>query len=202
MLSLLVGTTVAVVMSVHRRHGYAPAAAVLAVLALGGYGAVSGIDLTELQERAHGSRHAFLRDGIGRGTSVNQRSMLMGESLELYRSGSPLGEGPVSTKPRLRAEQAPFIKEAHDDYLAALIERGLIGLVGVTVLVVALSRHALRAARLGLSREFAATIVRPHALVGALAATMVVSVVYEIFHVRHVWTLFAILAALSIWGRR
>jgi O-antigen ligase/polysaccharide polymerase Wzy-like membrane protein len=202
MLSLLVGTTVAVVMSVHRRHGYAPAAAVLAVLALGGYGAVSGIDLTELQERAHGSRHAFLRDGIGRGTSVNQRSMLMGESLELYRSGSPLGEGPVSTKPRLRAEQAPFIKEAHDDYLAALIERGLIGLVGVTVLVVALSRHALRAARPGLSREFAATVVRPHALVGALAATMVVSVVYEIFHVRHVWTLFAILAALSIWGRR
>jgi O-antigen ligase len=202
MLSLLVGATVAVVVGIHRRHGIGAAASALAVLALAGGALAAGISLNEIQERAHGSRYAFVRDGIGRGTSVNQRSMLISESLDLYRSGSPLGEGPVSTKPRLRAEQAPFIKEAHDDYLAALIERGVVGFVGVVILVCVLARHALRVARAGLSPEFAATVVRPNALVGAVAGTMVVSVVYEIFHVRHVWTLFAFLAALSIWGRR
>jgi hypothetical protein len=201
MLSLLVGTIVAVVLGIHRRHGVAPAATALALLAIVGYVLVAGVSLTEIQERAHGSRHAFIRDGIGRGTSVNQRSMLMTESLALYRDGSPLGEGPVSTKPRLRAAQAPFVKEAHDDYLAALIERGVLGFLGVVLLVAALARYGLLLARARLADGFAAVVVRPNALVGAVAGTMVVSVVYEIFHVRHVWTLFAFVAALALWGR-
>jgi O-antigen ligase len=200
-MSLLVGVTVAVVIGIYRRYGIGPAASTLAVLAVGGYLLATGLSLVDIQERAHGSRHAVIRDGIGRGTSVNQRSMLMGESVALYRDGSPFGTGPVSTKPRLRIAQAPFVKEAHDDYLAALIERGVVGFAGVVILVAILARHGLRIARGGLSPPFAATVVRPGALVGAVAGTMVVSVVYEIFHVRHVWTLFAFLAAVSIWGR-
>jgi O-Antigen ligase len=201
LLALIVGMAVAVVVGIFRRHGPGAAAGTLAALAVAGYVVAAGISLTDVQERAHGSRHSFLRDGIGRGTSVNQRSMLMSESVDLYRGGSPLGAGPVSTKPRLRMEQAPFIKEAHDDYIAALIERGVVGFLGVVILVTVLVRHAARIARPGLSAGFAAVVARPHALVGALAGTMVVSIVYEIFHVRHVWTLFAFLAALSIWGR-
>lgn len=201
MLSLMVAVIVAMVVGVYRRYGMAAATSALALLAVVGSLLVAGIDLTGIQERAHGSRHAFVRDGIGRGTSVNQRSMLVSESLTLYRDGSPLGEGPVSTKPRLRAAQAPFVKEAHDDYLAALIERGALGFLGVVMLVAALARHGARLARGELTRGFAAVVVRPNALIGAVAGTMVVSVVYEIFHVRHVWTLFAFVAALSLWGR-
>ena len=42
-------------------------------------------------------------------------------------------------------------------------------------------------------------IVKPNALLGALAGTLVASTVYELLHVRHVWALFGLLAALSIW---
>jgi hypothetical protein len=48
---------------------------------------------------------------------------------------------------------------------------------------------------------FAGIVVRPNALVGAVAGTLVAGTVYELLHVRHVWALFAIVAALSIWGR-
>jgi hypothetical protein len=58
------------------------------------------------------------------------REVLTREAVRLYRSGSVLGGGPVSTKETLLAEQAPYAKEAHNDYLAALVERGAIGLAG------------------------------------------------------------------------
>ena len=45
----------------------------------------------------------------------------------------------------------------------------------------------------------AGVIVKPNALLGALAGTLVASTVYELLHVRHVWALFGLLAALSIW---
>ena len=202
MLSLLVGLTVAAALGIHRRHGLLPATSALALLTVGGFLLATNLSLAAIEERAHGSRHAFVRDGIGRGTSVDQRSMLAGESLTLYRSGSPLGEGPVSTKPRLRLQQAPFVKEAHNDYLAAIIERGALGFVGVALLVAALLRRSLRVGTGALADDFAAAVPRPNALAGAVAGTMAVSLVYEIFHVRHVWTLFAFVAALSIWGRR
>jgi O-antigen ligase len=202
MLSLIVGLGVAAAVGVYRRHGLVPATSAMAAVAVVGFLFVSGVNLRAVEERAADSRHAFVRDGIGRGTSVNQRSMLLSESLTLYRSEAPLGQGPVSTKARLRLQQAPFIKEAHDDYLAALIERGALGFLGVAILVAALLRRALSVAGSRLANGFDSVVVRPNALVGAIAAVLVVSVVYEIFHVRHVWTLFAFVAAVSIWGSR
>jgi hypothetical protein len=44
-------------------------------------------------------------------------------------------------------------------------------------------------------------IVHPNALFGALIGTLVASTVYELLHVRHVWALFGLLAALSLWQR-
>jgi O-Antigen ligase len=202
MLSLFVAVGVAAVVGVYRRHGVMLATSTFALLLVAGSLFVAGIDRRAIEERAAGSRHAFVRDGIGRGTSVNQRSMLLGESLALYRDGNPLGEGPVSTKERLRRQQAPFVKEAHDDYVAALIERGALGFLGVTLLVAGLLRRVLLVTRARLADDFAAVVVRPNALVGAVCGCFVVSIVYEIFHVRHVWTLFAFVAALSIWGVR
>jgi len=202
MLSLFVAVGVAAAVGVYRRHGIMLATSALALLLLVGALLVAGIDRRAIEDRAAGSPHAFVRDGVGRGTSVNQRSMLLGESLALYRDGSPLGEGPVSTKERLRRQQAPFVKEAHDDYVAALIERGALGFLGVTLLVAGLLRRVLLVTRARLADDFAAVVVRPNALVGAVCGCLVVSVVYEIFHVRHVWTLFAFVAALSIWGVR
>ena len=93
------------------------------------------------------------------------------------------------------------MKEAHNDYFAALTERGPIGLFGLFLLI---SSIALRARILATSRlrpDFAAVIVHPGAILGALVGTLLASAVYELLHVRHVWALFAFVAAIFIWGR-
>jgi hypothetical protein len=200
--SLIVGVAIASVMGIYRRAGIVPAIAAIAFVALGSYLAVANVSVTGIQDRASASRYAFIRDGIGRGDlSVAQRSTLLHESIPLYENGGPLGQGPVSTKPRLEAEMAPFVKEAHDDYLAALIERGAIGFAALVLLGLGLVVRATYLAGTRLRNGFDAVVVKPHALVGALAGTIVAGTVYELLHVRHVWTLFAVIAALYIWGR-
>ena len=200
--AVVVGTVIATIVGTYRRFGGAPAVAASAFILLAGFGLASTVSLANIQAKAHDSRYAFVRQGIGRSTdSAGQRESLLTESLRLYRTGNPLGEGPVSTKPRLKREQAPLIKEAHDDYLAALIERGPIGLVGILLLVASLGVRGLQVAKGPLGPGFAAVVARPNALVGAVGGTLVASTVYELLHVRHIWALFALVAALSIWGR-
>jgi O-antigen ligase len=199
--SLVVGTIVAALIGIRRRSGLVAAVAALSVALLGGAVLAQSVSLADIQAKAQSSGITFLRDGVGRGTSVQQRSMLFDESLVLYRHGSVFGEGPVSTKERLRHDMAPFEKEAHDDYVAALIERGFLGFAGVLLLVAGLAWRMTSLARDRLSPGFAAIVVRPNALIGAVAGTMVAGLVYELLHVRHVWALFGILAAVCLWGR-
>jgi O-antigen ligase/polysaccharide polymerase Wzy-like membrane protein len=202
LVAVVVGTVVATTLGTYRRFGMAPAVAVLASILLGGYLVASNVSLAKIQDRAHESRWAFVRQGIGRSTqSAGQRETLVTESIRLYKGGNPLGEGPVSTKPRLERNMAPLVKEAHDDYFAALIERGALGFVGVLLLVSTLALRGLSVTKAKLGAEFASTVRRPNALVGAVAGTLVAGTVYELLHVRHVWALFALLAATHLWGR-
>ncbi|HEX3268913.1 MAG TPA: O-antigen ligase family protein [Gaiellaceae bacterium] len=199
---IIVAVTVAAVLGVYRRAGAVQAVTMLCFLALGGYLVAVNVDLASIQERAQASRYAFLRDGIGHeASSVASRGSILHESVRLYREGGPLGAGPGSTKPRLEAQQAPLVKEAHDDYLAALNERGILGLVGLALLLGGIAWRALSLVGRPLGREFSAVVIRPNALVGAIAATVAAMAVIELLHVRHVWTLFAFVAALSLWGR-
>ncbi|MEP6978352.1 MAG: O-antigen ligase family protein [Thermoleophilia bacterium] len=199
--ALTVGMVVATTLGIYRRSGIVPALTVFVFIMLGGYLAASNVSLGRIQAGAHESRYAFVRDGIGRSPqSAGQREMLLHQSIHLYRTGNPLGEGPVSTKPRLQKEMVPLVKEAHNDYFAALIERGVLGFIGIFLLVSSLAARALSLFRAKLAEGFAATVPRPNALVGAVAGTLVAGTVYELLHVRHVWALFAFLAALSIWG--
>jgi O-antigen ligase len=199
--SLVVGVAVAALLGVYRRSGVVPAATMLAFLSLGSYLVAVNVNFTSIQAKAQASRYAFIRDGIGRGqTSVAQRSSILSESFELYRSGGALGAGPVSTKTRLQAQQAPFVKEAHDDYVAALTERGVLGFVGIVLLVGAIAGRALSTLRRRASGH-ASALVRPNAIVGAIAGTFVTMAVVELLHARHVWTLFAFVAAVSLQGR-
>ncbi len=200
--SLVVACAVASITGIYRRRGAAPAVAALAAVVLAGYFTISNVSVKDVTTRAHNSRYSFIRDGVGRGeVSADQRGMLLHETIPLYLTGGPLGQGPVSTKPRLERDLAPFVKEAHDDYLAALVERGPVGFVGLFLLVCALVVRAKSLAAARLDPAWAAVVVRPNALVGAVAATLVAGTVYELLHVRHVWTLFAFLAAIFAWGR-
>ena len=203
MASLLVGTAVAAIVALYRRRGAAAAVAAMSALVLAFSAVAASVSLTEIQERADASRWTFVREGIGRGdVSVAQRDTLFTETARLFKTGGPFGEGPASTKPRLEAEMAPLAKEAHNDYVAALVERGAIGLLGVLALVSAVALRSASLVRPGLAGGASAAVPRPAALAGAVAGTLVVGGVYELLHVRHVWALFALVAALALWSRR
>jgi O-antigen ligase len=201
--SLIVATSLATILAIRRRAGSVPAVTACACLAAAGLILASTVSFKSIQQKAYASHYAFIRDGLGRGeVSASQRGSLLHESLGLLKSGSLLGEGPVSTKPRLTAEMAPFVKEAHNDYFAALTERGVLGALGLILLMSGLVTRGFAVARTGLSSAFAAVVPRPYAIVAALAGTMVSETVYELLHVRHVWTLFALVATLFLWGRK
>jgi O-antigen ligase len=175
--------------------------AALALVVLSGFVVATSVTPTDVQDAAAGSRYPFVRDGIGRSESeAEYRGLLMREGWGLYLTGGLAGSGPVSTKVRLQHAGAPYVKEAHDDYLAALIERGLLGVLGLALLVASLGLKTVRTGTARLREAYRDVLVRPHALVGAVAGTLVAGTVYELFHVRHVWALFAIPAAVSIWA--
>jgi O-antigen ligase len=201
LVSLVVGVLVAALIGIGRRFGVAPAVAALALVVLSGFVVATSVTPTDVQDAAAGSRYSFVRDGLGRSESeAEYRGLLMREGWGLYLTGGLAGSGPVSTKVRLQHAGAPYVKEAHDDYLAALIERGLLGVLGLALLVASLGIKTVRTGTARLREAYRDVLVRPHALVGAVAGTLVSGTVYELFHVRHVWALFAIPAAVSIWG--
>jgi hypothetical protein len=203
MVSLIVGVSAATVMNAYRRQGLVAAAAAAAAFLLAAGVLSSAVSLQDLQRKAHSSNYGFVRDGLGRSSvSVSQRHELLQESLVLRREGGPLGSGPVSTKTRLTNKHAQFVKEAHDDYLASIVERGPLGLLGFFILLGGVVARVVGMARRPLANGFSAVVVRPHALVGAVAGTSVAMAVYELLHLRHVWAMLAFVAALSIWGRR
>jgi len=203
LVSLILGVAVAAVLGIHRRAGLVPAITA-ACLGLIVFGVVhNNVKMASIQAQAAGSQYKFIRDGIGReDQSVEFRSQLLQESRGLYERSGALGAGPVSTKVRLERAQEPFVKEAHDDYLAAIVERGVVGFGGLILLLAIVARRSLSLASRPIKRGFGDVIVKPNALVGALAGTLAAAAVYEVLHVRHVWALFSIIAAANLWGQQ
>jgi O-antigen ligase len=202
LVSLAVGLSGTFVFATYRRSGLIPALAATACILVGAAVCLSTISLHSIQRRAYTSGYAVLRDGIGRGqASVTERSKVLSESLKLYADGGPLGEGPVSTKPRMEAAMDPYPKEAHDDYFAALLERGILGAVGLLILISGLLVRTGSLLRRG--AELPGGVIRaPQALAAGVAGTMTTMAVYELLHVRHVWALFAVVAVAAVWERQ
>src|SRR5581483_8115595 len=95
---------------------------------------------------------------------------------------------------------APYVKEAHDDYLGTLLERGALGALGLILLYGALFQRTVSSASRPLQPRFAAAVPHPTALAGALVGTLAGSAFIQLMHTRHVWALFALVAAVSVWG--
>jgi O-Antigen ligase len=201
--ALVLGITVTGLVALYRRAGVTAAIVGLAFVLLSGFAIASNVSFKSIETKAHDSRYTFVREGLGRGDkSVSQRQTLLHESTHLYETGGILGQGPGSTKTRLGAEMAPFVKEAHNDYFAALTERGVIGFLGLCLFFGAVWIGSFSLLSPRISAGFAAVVVRPGALLGAVAGTMATSAVYELLHTRHVWALFALVAAVVVWGRK
>jgi O-antigen ligase len=192
------------------REGQArKAVAVAALIGLVGAGAAAVVTMTDYRAgiNALSSYSPILRDSVGRvaGESSNSRSAVLSESARLLvNQPHPLvGIGPGQTEARMRAAQASYVREAHNDYLAAVLERGVLGGLALVVLLSALVLRCARIARRdALAPEYAAIVPRPE-LLGAMVVAMLVSAFfYETLHYRHGWALFGLIAALEIWGVR
>jgi O-antigen ligase len=142
----------------------------------------------------------LLRDSVGRsGSSTSERSSIVSEGFALFLGGDTTGYGPARTKATLQNDQAPYVKEAHNDYLATLLERGVIGSVGLVLLIVAIGLRCMAlAGSTPLPPEFASSVPRPWLLVAIAPVMATAAAFYEVLHFRHLWTWLGIVAALVL----
>ncbi len=206
-LSLAIGLCFLTLVKIFRKRGWA--GVVAAVISLG---LVVGTFLTlfplnTIRQKALYSNQPLLVNSIGRSAqSSSERSLLITEMGHLYnQTDGILGIGPGATKPTLTAQLAVYPNEAHDDWLAALVEEGPIGFVGLLLLVGSAALWCGPLVRRRVSSRFAAVIPFPLGLAVGLFALSVNSFYEEIFHFRFLWALLAIVAVVgkdSRLGRR
>jgi O-antigen ligase len=195
-LALCVGVALVLVVAARRRHGVMAALALVLTLCAVAGAAFTWVPVSQIQEAARASGQPLLVNSVGRSDgSSSQRSALIQESLRLYETGGLLGYGPGTTKQTLIDRQYAYAKEAHDDYLAALVERGPLGVAGILLLVLTAALRAGRVVR-GPPRGWA-ELPRPVGLVAALAAMALAGTYYEVLHFRYVWLLLALTAAVA-----
>jgi hypothetical protein len=203
MVELAVGLSFLSFLGLLRRCG--PAAAIAALLLVAGALTIALriVPFSSIQTWARDSRNPVLVNSLGRSNdSSSQRSQLIHEALQLYESDGFLGSGPASTKPLLTARSYPYAKEAHNDYLAALVENGPVGALGLFTLICSVTWRATVVMRASGSSRSADSLPRPEGVVAALLAASVAATYYEVLHFRFVWALFAMVAALAIESRR
>jgi O-antigen ligase len=198
LVELGLGCLLIAAVAMYRRHGLVGAVACVLLTGVVTTTALTVVPLSSIQTWARTSGQSILVNSLGRSNdSSAQRSLLVSESLQLYLTGNTLGTGPATTKALLSARGYPYAKEAHDDYLAALVERGPVGLLGVVVLLASAAYRAGRLLRPRAGPPDPWGLPRPVGLVAALLATAAASTYYEVMHFRFVWALLALVAAAS-----
>jgi O-antigen ligase len=201
LLGLPLAAGVAAFVAIRRRSdSVAALAVVLTIVLLGGLG------VAVLQQRVmtkiHQSNNTLVHYSVARGSrSAAARQQLFAQEYELFRTGSLLGRGPASTRLTLGSSTATTVKEAHDDYLATLVERGALGFVGLMLLIGAVVIRAVSIDSRRLSAGFRRVVPSTAPLVGALVAMAVSAFTHEVLHYRNLWALLGILAAIHVFGR-
>ncbi|MCA0144869.1 O-antigen ligase [Blastococcus sp. LR1] len=202
LLSLLGGAMVALFLHVRSRSGLVTATATALCLA-GGLAAGWFVIGQPLLAAAQQSDNPLLRYSLGRGeASAEGRVDLFASQFELYERGNLLGIGPAGTKEALGASAAQTVKEAHNDYLATLVERGPLGLLALMALVAVIAYRSGAITRRPLPPWLAATVPVPAALVGLCATFALTAVTHEILHYRWFWTTLGLLAAVHLLNSR
>lgn len=183
--------------SLRRRVGLA---AMLGVLTLGAAAAISlapHVSVSDVQQRAADSV-AILHDSLGRADeSSGTREVLIREAYDLYRHGNLIGIGPARTQEVLQAKAAQYVKEAHDDYLAEIVERGVGGAVGLVLLIWVIGTRFSRVASHPQRPEVSAIVPRPEYLLGLVVAFAAAGFFYEVLHFRHLWALLGLGAGID-----
>jgi O-antigen ligase len=200
-IGFLAGVALALVVRTAARVGGAAALVLLVVLAVVSGSVYEVMHRDQVVEKAQSSQNTLVRNSIGREQqSAWERYLITQETLHLWRTSTPLGLGPNATKSTLLQQQAPYPKEAHDDWTATLVERGVLGFAGLLMLVVEIAgRASMTGSHRRLGPGLSAGLPAPEFLVGALATIAVNSFTHSILHDRNVWTVLGLLAAFSLW---
>ena len=198
LLSLAGGAVVVLFLHVRARSGLIKAAALTALVV--GTLSVSWLQIGQpLLQAAQSSDNSLLRYSVGRGAnSAEGRVDLFSSQFELYERGHLLGIGPSATRTTLEAEGALIAKEAHNDYLGTLVERGPLGLLAVFGLMAAIIARIVSISRRRLAPRLAAAVPVPAALAGACAAFAATAFTHEVLHYRWFWSLLGIIAAIHL----
>lgn len=203
LLSLAVAVAAVVLSFVARRWGATPFLATVCTAGILSVLVLAAVQSLPLEDWAKASGQPLLRDSIGRSSeSAQGREALFAETIALFEQGAPWGLGPGSTKPLLLSQLAPYAHETHDDYIEAIVERGVLGAFGLILLIGSIGARTWSLATKPLAPGFAEVFQRTSPLVGAVLGLAVSASYYQILHFRHVWTLFAVIAAVHLWGRK
>jgi O-antigen ligase len=181
-------------------QGLAGVALVLGTLGLAGLVMAAGIPrfgLTEVHTVSQEAKGGALDNSVGRaGKSSTGRLGLWSEALARAGPRVILGVGPGEAKHELQISNGTINPETgalstqsmHSDFLAFLIERGIVGLSGLLLLYAALLRRVWRVLVVGRHRRIGVA-----ALGAAIVANAAHSFFHETFHFRHTIVLFGLL---------
>jgi O-Antigen ligase len=186
-----------------QRRGAVPAIIAASALALVALAILPNVHVSSIVQKAQQSSQ-LLQDSIGRqAESSGSRSTILSESLRLYvTQDTPLGIGPGGTKVAFQSHLYSYVKMAHDDYTAAIIERGWLGGFALICLLVIVAARCRRIASRPLRSEYAAIFPRPELLAAAVVGMAISATLYQVLHFRHLWALLGVVAAVDLWGRR
>jgi hypothetical protein len=198
-----IGFVFAIGLMVLRRIPRMTAIALVCFLVLGVGALFTQVHISAIQNWADQSGNPLLRNSLGRSsTSAAARQLLLEEGVDLYFSRGLLGWGPNAAPEALEARHAVFVIELHNDFAATLIERGVLGEVGLLVLIAGTVVRVGSVVGGSLTPDVAAVVPRTAPLAGAALGVAVSANFYQVLHFRHVWALLAVIAALHLWGRK
>jgi len=197
-----IGLVVGGIIGIRNASGPVFAIAVVAPLLALAVAVGPHIDVSAIQQRA-ADNVQLLRDSLGRSNaSSSEREILFSEGMRLYLGGDLIGLGPGRTKDTLAAQGASYVKEAHNDYVAGLVERGVLGGLGLIILISAVGVRTVRVTFRPLPSNVAALVPRPEYLLGLGLALLASGFFYEVLHFRHLWAFLGLVAGLDMMGRR
>jgi O-antigen ligase len=200
--TLAVCLAIMFVVAVRRRYGLVTTAGATVVALVAGTLVALLFNVAALQLMAHQSSIPLVRQSIGRSAqSAQERSLLVGEAAALYQSNVIFGIGTNAYKATLARGQAPYVHEAHDDYVAAIVETGILGAIGLLLLIGAVGVRTLAVVRGRLKPGFAAAVPSVVPLAAAVGGFAMSAGYYQVLHFRYVWLMFGIIAGLYLWGR-
>jgi O-antigen ligase len=153
-------------------------------------GAIAAVLLLIPLYRVAASQHNFLDRLEG---SEEGREGIWSAGLETF-AHNPLGIGigPARFKEVVIVPGWSHRKELHSDYLASLVERGILGFIGLLMILFSIGKSLSRCLKRHTSQGELLWIL---GLCGMFVFTLVDAVSHETLHNRHVWLIYAMIVA-------